>query len=71
MRYAIDDVAASVEERQERVYRSGYGPEAVFDARSLGWFVVLQNTKLAINVGAEPPDIRQGDFVRLTLESAR
>ena len=61
----------SVEERFKRVHRSGFGKDAKFDEVSLGWFVLFQEWPAAANVGAEKPEAKQGDRVKLTMEVLR
>lgn len=61
-----------VEERHVKTHVSGVGKEAIFNEDSLGWFVLVDGN-IAIRVvppHGDPPDVKPGDRVRLTLERA-
>ena len=69
MRHTIITTAISVEERfaPERTTNKDAEGKWQFGAESLGWFVKI-SAHAAIAVGAERPDIKAGDTVRITLE---
>ena len=58
----------SVEEKFERQYVSGFGPESVFRQVSRGWFVLLEGSNEAIFISKNRPDYaRVGDTVTVKL----
>lgn len=56
-----------VEERQHTHYVQGHGESAVFHNVSLGFFLILFGSYEALYVGNEPPDIKIGDTVTITI----
>lgn len=59
---------ATLEERKERVYISGIGDNAVFEEKSLGWFVWLKGSYESLHLGMENPGWKVGDQVKITIE---
>lgn len=66
--YVIRSRVRSVEERHTKIHVRGAGPDAVFQSRSDGWFVLVDNWPSAIWFGAEKPELQVGDQVRITFQ---
>ena len=70
MRYVIKDYVEQIEERFVDKYESGVGKDAVMSKTSIGWFVVLGKTHMALYVGDKKPEFIRGQNVKLSLEAA-
>lgn len=57
-----------IRERHNEVWQSGVGKDAKFKSQSLGYFVLLEGSYEAIHLGAEPPELKIGDRVKITIE---
>lgn len=59
-----------VYERIKSVYVTGVGKDAIFDCKSLGWWVRLLGSREAIYAGDSKPSLEAGDLVtvRITKE---
>ena len=68
-RLVIPATINSVEERFTMHWVSGVGDKAVFETRSTGWWIVIE--QLAIHVGPDKPDFAAGELVKLSIEKAR
>lgn len=67
-RYVINSKITSVEEEFQPCWLSGFGSGAIFENRSMGWFVYLEGSYEALHVGKEKPELQKGDRIKITLE---
>ena len=61
----------SVEERFQTKYVRGVGASALFEQVSIGWFVILEDSHLAIRVGFDKPDLKRNDEIDLSITKVR
>ena len=58
-----------VEERFERRYDGGIGPDAKFSQVSIGWWMSFKGSNTSIHVGQDrPSEMEKGDRVIVTIE---
>lgn len=68
IKYLIRTKVIEVREQFDREYISGHGYDAKFGQKSRGWFVYFQGSYEALHVGAEKPDLKEGDDILITIE---
>lgn len=67
-KYILETTILGLEEKFENKYVSGAKDNAVFDARSLGWWVTCRGIPDWIFLDDEKPELGVGDKIVLTLE---
>lgn len=67
-RYIINTKIRAVEEEFAPHFISGFGADAKFENRSLGWFIFMDGSYEALHVGKEKPELQKGDRIKITLE---
>lgn len=68
MRYITYSSVLDIRERKREIWISGVKDEAKFRTESLGYFVLLEGSHEAICLGTEPPELKVGDRVKITIE---
>lgn len=66
--YNIFTKITKIEESFETVHVSGTGPLAVFEKRSLGWFVTFEGSYESLFFGDEKPKLSVGKNVKITFQ---
>lgn len=68
VRYTVQAKIVYIEEHFRPRYIAGIGKDATFDQESLGWFILLDGSHEAIQVGRDKPDWKKGETVRISFE---
>lgn len=67
LKYVAITKVVQVRERFENSWISGAGPDALFEAKSLGWWVQFEGSQESINFITKP-EFAVGDQVKITFE---
>lgn len=70
VKYVVYTNVVRIEERKARDYVKGFGGNAEFLERSLGWFMFLAGSYEAIYIGPTKPDFKFNDRIKITFERA-
>jgi hypothetical protein len=68
MKYVMNDIIASVEEKCAKQWMRGVGKDAEFADKTEGWYATFKSCPASIYLGTEKPVLSAGDRVRITLE---
>jgi len=68
-RYVIPTKILRVFERHQIVLVSGYGSDALFEKKGMGWYLTIQGSYEALHVGEEKPSYVSGDEINIIIES--
>jgi len=63
-------VVTDIFERKVQKHKSGFGPNAIFDTDSIGWYLRF-NDNFSLYVGMEKPDVAPGDKLVMKLERSQ
>ena len=67
-RFTLTVPIKDVIHRHSRHCVSGFGDSAVWEERSLGWFVHFDGSHELLYFGDERPEFEKGDLVKITFE---
>ena len=66
MKYRFPITITDVFERRLRKHVKGFGPDAIFDTASEGWYIQINN-QFTIYMGMERPSFEKGDKADLAI----
>lgn len=65
--YRVVTQVVEVKEHFQKVWVSGFGEGAIFEEKSLGWFIWFKGSYEALYLGDKEPPFKSGDTVSIIL----